>query len=40
MAFLLAAGMQTATWLSAGVGQAFFFVSTGLHSSYKARGGT
>jgi hypothetical protein len=29
MASFLAAGMQTATWLSAGMGEAVFFFSTG-----------
>jgi hypothetical protein len=40
MASFLAAGMQTATWLFAGMGEAVFFYSTGPHSSHKAQGGT
>jgi hypothetical protein len=40
MASFLAAGMQTATWLSAGMGGCLFLFSTGPHSSHKARGST
>jgi hypothetical protein len=41
MASFLAAGMQTATWLSVGMdGGGRFFFSTGLHSSHESRGRT